>query len=120
MKTARRGSRPARWREAGRRTRAGRFAIESAITLERLDELADDDAVADQMISLDATIGHLPAIVMNESDVRRVTHGHDMEIDSDHQDQQRVRLQNVAGELLAVGIYDSSRRVIHPAVVFSD
>jgi tRNA pseudouridine55 synthase len=103
-----------------RRTRAGRFAIESAITLERLDELADDGAVAAQMISLDDTVGHLPAIVMDESDGRRVTHGRDLELDSDHQDQQRVRMQNVAGELLAVGIYDSSRRVIHPTVVFGD
>ena len=52
--------------------------------------------------------------------LRRVTHGRDLELDSDHQDQQRVRMQSVAGELLAVGIYDSSRRVIHPAVVFGD
>src|SRR5262249_22688096 len=100
-----------------RRTRAGRFAIESGITLERLAELAETNSVADQIISLDSTIAHLPAVVMNEGDVKRVTNGLMVEIDSDHPDEQRVRLQNVAGELIAVGIYDATRRVVHPGVV---
>jgi tRNA pseudouridine55 synthase len=100
-----------------RRTRAGRFGIESAITLERLAELSDANSISDVMISLDTTVGHLPGVVMNESDVRRVTNGLDLEIESDHQDGQRVRLQNVAGELVAVGSFDAARRVVHPKVV---
>jgi tRNA pseudouridine55 synthase len=100
-----------------RRTRAGRFAIESAITLEELTELVQANSIGDKIISLDATIGHLPAIVMNESDVRRVTNGVAVEFDSDHQDQQRLRLQNIAGELIAVGIYDAARRTVRPDVV---
>lgn len=100
-----------------RRTRAGRFKIESAITLDRLTELAKANSLTDEIISLDATIGHLPPITMNESDVRRVTNGLDLEFDLDQQNRQRVRLQNVAGELVAVGIYDATRRTIHPDVV---
>ncbi len=100
-----------------RRTRAGRFAIESAITLERLAELAEENSIKDEMISLDATVGHLPAIVMNESDARRVMNGLNLETNSDHRDGQRVRLQNVAGELIAVGIFDAERRIVHAGVV---
>lgn len=103
-----------------RRTRAGRFAIEAAITLERLAEFADGNSIGDEMISLDATVGHLPAIAMNESDARRVMNGLKLEIDSDHQDGQRVRLQNVAGELIAVGIYDAEHRIVHPGVVLGN
>jgi tRNA pseudouridine55 synthase len=103
-----------------RRTRAGRFKIESAMTLDELAQLAQAGSIADRMISLDATIGHLPPLVMNEIDLRRVTNGLDIEFDSDHRDQQRVRLQNVAGELVAVGIYDATRRLVHPDVVFGE
>lgn len=103
-----------------RRTRAGRFKIETAITLEQLTELAKANPIADEIISLDATIGHLPHLVMNESDVRRVANGVAIELDSDHQDQQRLRLQNVAGELIAVGTYDAARGVVHPDVVLGE
>jgi tRNA pseudouridine55 synthase len=100
-----------------RRTRAGRFKIDSAITLERLTELVEAGSIADQIISLDATIGHLPPVVMNEGDVRRVINGVAIELDSDHQDQQRLRLQNVAGELVAVGTYDRAQKTVKPQVV---
>ena len=103
-----------------RRTRAGRFKIESAMTLDELAQLAQAGSIADRIISLDATIGHLPPLVMNEIDLRRVTNGLNIEFDSDHLDQQRVRLQNVAGELVAVGIYDATRRLVHPDVVFGE
>jgi tRNA pseudouridine55 synthase len=103
-----------------RRTRAGRFPIESAITLTELAELAKTTSIDDKVIPLDATIGHLPAIVLNENDVRRVTNGVQVEFDSDHADQQRLRLQNISGELLAVGIYDAARRIVHPDVVLGN
>lgn len=103
-----------------RRTRAGRFTIESAITLARLAEVAEANLIADEIISLDATIAHLPAVVMNEADVRRATNGLEIELDADHPDQQRLRLQDVAGELVAVGIYDAARRMVHADVVLGN
>jgi tRNA pseudouridine55 synthase len=103
-----------------RRTRAGRFTIESAMTLEALTDLAQANSIDDKIIPLDATIGHLPAIVMNENDVRLVKNGVKVEFDSDHEDQQRLRLQNIAGELIAVGIYDAAHRIVHPDVVFGN
>jgi tRNA pseudouridine55 synthase len=100
-----------------RRTRAGEFKIEDAITLERLAELAEAHEVNELMISMDETVGHLPATIVNEGDVRRVTNGVDIEIESEHQDRQSVRLRSVSGELIAVGVYDASRSTIHPQVV---
>ena len=103
-----------------RRTRAGGFSIESAITLSGLTELAEANSIGDNIIRPDATIGHLPAIVMNESDVRRVTNGVYVEFDSDHEDQQSIRMRSVSGELIAVGRYDAARRIIHPHVVLGE
>jgi tRNA pseudouridine55 synthase len=102
-----------------RRTRAGRFKIADAITVERLAELGEANEVNNVMISMDEIVGHLPAIIVNESDVRRVTNGVDIEIDSEHRDQQSIRLRSVSGELIAVGVYDASRRIVHPQVVLT-
>ena len=103
-----------------RRTRAGGFKVECALTLERLAELAEANEVADVMISMDETVGHLPVVIVNESDVRRVMNGVDIEIESDHQNGQPIRLRSVSGELVAVGVYDASRRIIHPQVVLGE
>ena len=103
-----------------RRTRAGEFKIEAAITLERLAELAEAIEANDIMISTDETVGHLPSVIVNESDVRRVTNGVDIEIESEHQNRQSIRLRSVSGELIAVGVYDASRRIIHPQVVLGE
>jgi tRNA pseudouridine55 synthase len=100
-----------------RRTRAGRFTIESSMTLEQLVELEQANAIADKIISLDATVGHLPAVVVNESDVHRVMNGMKIGFDLDHEHQQWVRLQNSAGELIAMGVYDAHQSLIHPDVV---
>ena len=100
-----------------RRTRAGRFTVDSSITLDQLAERAEDNSIGDQIISPDATIGHLPPIVLNESDARRVLNGVEIEFDSTHINKQQLRLQNVAGELIAVGVFDAQRRTVHPRVV---
>jgi len=103
-----------------RRTRAGRFTVDSSITLDQLAEFAEDNSIGDRIISPDATIGHLPPIVLNESDARRAMNGVEIEFDSDHEDKQHLRLQNVAGELVAVGVFDAQRRTVHPRVVLGN
>ena len=100
-----------------RRTRAGGFKVEDAITLERLAELAEAHEVAGVMISMDETVEHLPVVELNDNEVRRVLNGVDIEIESEHQNRQAIRLRSVSGELIAVGVYDASRRIIHPQVV---
>ena len=100
-----------------RRTRAGRFPIEDAITLERLAELAEANDVDGVMISMDETVGHLPVVELNDSDVRRVLNGIKVEVDSDHENQIHMRLRNSSGELVALGVYDSATKTVHPRVV---
>ena len=106
-----------------RRTRAGRFKIADAITLERLSELAQSDSASQILISPDAALSHLPTVHLTADDVRRTLHGIDLRFEAGGtfkwSDGQPVRMGDV-GELAAVGIYDKNREVIHPRVVVKD
>jgi tRNA pseudouridine55 synthase len=106
-----------------RRTRAGRFTIAEAFTLERLSEMAESPLLETALISPDAAIAHLPAVNLQDDDVSRTLHGIDMQIEdaavSQWSDCQPVRMRDAVGELIAVGIYDKGRGTIHPKVVIA-
>ena len=102
-----------------RRTRAGDFRIEDALTLEGLSELVEANQIRAALISPDAAVAHLPAETLGADDVKRVVNGIKIPAASDYQDQQCVRLRDSAGELIAVGVYDASGESIHPKVVLA-
>ena len=99
-----------------RRTRAGSFTIRQARTLDQLRALAQDNSIGAVLVSPDAILAHLPALDLTESDAQRVRHGLDIVTETDHQNQQPVRLRN-GGELIAIGLYDAQLKTIHPHVV---
>jgi len=102
-----------------RRTRAGQFKIADAIALDRLDEVAQSGAFEQVLISPDAALSHLPFVNLDAEDAQRVHHGIDVQIEdpnnSNWSDGQPVRLRDLKGDLIAVGIYQKD--VIHPSVV---
>jgi tRNA pseudouridine55 synthase len=105
-----------------RRTRAGRFTAEHAITIERLTELAADGALAQILISPDETISHLPSVQLSEADVIDIRHGIDLRIGETDSwsDGQFVRLRNKNGNLIAVGRHSRSESSVHPQVVIAE
>lgn len=107
-----------------RRTRAGRFTIAESFTLERLSELAESRSIETALTSSDAAIAHLPAVNLQDDDVSRTLHGIDMQIEdaavSEWSDCQSVRMRDADGHLVAVGIYDRTRRTLHPRVVIAN
>jgi tRNA pseudouridine 55 synthase len=106
-----------------RRTRAGRFTIADAFTLERLSELLESALIESALMSPDAAISHLPAVRLSADEVSRTVHGVDMQIEdaqaSDWPDGQAVRMRDADGDLVAVGIYDRDRKTLHPSVVIA-
>jgi len=104
-----------------RRTRAGYFRIEDAITLEQLAELAESNLVQSRVIPSDAALSHLPAIELTADEVTQTIHGVDMSVDGqatlNWKDSETVRMRSANNQLIAVGFYDESRSVIHPKVV---
>src|SRR6266571_152084 len=83
-----------------RRTRAGTFKIEDAITLEQLSELAESGSLLQAFISPDATLAHLPALDLSADAVRRVMNGLDMQLEQTvWPTGQAVRLRDAFGQL---------------------
>jgi tRNA pseudouridine55 synthase len=103
-----------------RRTRAGVFQIEKAVTLERLAEVRQQEMLDDTWISPFQALSHLPAIELDNDQVRRTMHGVPLEVARDEQqtftDGDAIRL-SLNNELIAVGKFDASQSVIHPEVV---
>ena len=107
-----------------RRTRAGQFKIADAITLDRLSDAAQSASVEQILIAPDAALAHLPFLNLDAHSAGRVRHGIDIAIEDAEGLQwpvgQPVRMRDVSGQLMAVGIYDRSGRTVHPTVVISD
>ena len=102
-----------------RRSRAGQFKIADAITLVRLNDVAQSGAVEQVLISPDAALLHLPFLNLDADGAHSVRHGIDVQIEdpnaTDWTDGQPVRMRDLNGELIAVGIYEKD--IIHPSVV---
>jgi tRNA pseudouridine55 synthase len=109
--------------EALRRTRVGRFRVEDALTLDRLEP---EGAAA--LLPLNELLGEMPAVTLTEDGTRRATHGnpistHHTRNGDTHSFSQKtvgvpvfVRLLDGAATLIAV----AERRddgLLHPVVV---
>ena len=107
-----------------RRTRAGRFRIEDALTLNQLSEAADSGSVAQVLVSPDAAVAHLPFKELSEDDARRTQNGLTVQADSmeaaSWPDGQAVRLRDGEGQLVAIGTYNQELKTLHPKVVIAN
>lgn len=103
-----------------RRTRAGRFTIENALTLEELAERMASASLAQTLISPGDALSHLALIELDEEQARRTVQGIDLlladnEVRSWNQGES-IRMTS-RGELIAVGTFDANSNTVHPAVV---
>ena len=103
-----------------RRTRAGRFTIENAVTLDKLEDLVRNEALKNILISPNHALSHLPALEFRKEDETRILNGIDLTVEaataSTWADEQAIRLRS-GDELLAVGLYKRARGVVHPQIV---
>ncbi|HYV24741.1 MAG TPA: tRNA pseudouridine(55) synthase TruB [Pyrinomonadaceae bacterium] len=103
-----------------RRTRAGAFQINGALTLERLAEVCKLEILDDALVSPYSALSHLPEIELDTEQARRTMHGLALEFAPDGPpsltDGDAIRL-SLNNELIAVGRFDASQSVIHPEVV---
>jgi tRNA pseudouridine55 synthase len=97
------------------RTRAGRFTLEDAATLEELDALARQGTLAQALSTMDQAVAHLPAIDLPDRSVSEVLHGHPVPLwtvrdagaggtsaDTLAQEDAPVRLRSRRGALIAL------------------
>ena len=106
-----------------RRTRAGDFAIASAVTLERLREAVVDEALGTVLLPPDAALLSMHFVNLTELEVLRVRQGIAISISQHsggagvHGD--HVRMRDEAGNLVAVGCYDATSKSLQPRVVIT-
>ncbi len=104
-----------------RRTRAGEFRIEAAITLDDLQRRAEAGALAFVLLSPDAALSRLPSVDLDIAAARRARNGMDVsvsvEVGAKWTEGERVRMRDEAGSLIAVGFFDATKRLLHPGVV---
>jgi len=103
--------------EALRRIRAGRFRVDDALTLDRVEAEG-----ANSLISMNTLLADMPPVRLTGEGLRRAAHGNDLgpmhvaRPDASGSDPARVRLLDEAGEVVAV----AERRaggLLHPLVV---
>jgi tRNA pseudouridine55 synthase len=93
-----------------RRTRAGRFSIDEAT---RLDEVSEAD-----LRPVEQAVEHLPEFVLREDRVAKTLNGMSTrDLSGTFTEGQQIRMTSPTGELIAIGNYDDSEKVVQPKVV---
>jgi tRNA pseudouridine55 synthase len=104
-----------------RRTRAGEFRIEAAITLEDLQKRAEAGALAFVLLPPDAAVSRMPFLDLDVAAARRARNGMDVsvsvEVGARWAEGERVGMRDENGSLIAVGFFDATKQLLHPRVV---
>jgi tRNA pseudouridine55 synthase len=87
------------------RRRVGPLSLEQALTIEEAGSKFLAGRLADDLLSLDAALAHLPAVTLDEAAAGRVRHGTPVPIGPVRMELpgQPVRLKDPSGRLLALG-----------------
>lgn len=98
-----------------RRTRAGKFDLARAGTIEQLAELADP---ASAIIPMEEAVAHLPLFTLTEERAEKTRSGLSTRVfDAGFTDGEIVRMVEAGGKLVAIGSFRASENVIQPKVV---
>jgi tRNA pseudouridine55 synthase len=110
-----------------RRTRAGSFGLEEAITLEELSERAAAGESAKVLLPLTAALSGMPSVHLTSEEAARARHGMMVRAGSSsaaaaetaYADNQAVFMIDKDGDLIAVAIYEAQTGCLHPRVVIA-
>ena len=98
-----------------RRTRAGRFDIADAVTLEQL-ALLDDPA--SRLLPMTAAVEHLPELILTADRMDKTMNGLSTRVEADaFTASEPVRMIDADGKLIAIGFFVSGENIVQPKVV---
>ncbi|MGI9056057.1 MAG: tRNA pseudouridine(55) synthase TruB [Pyrinomonadaceae bacterium] len=101
-----------------RRTRAGKFDLSKAVTLEELDKIVTENRLNKITISMNEAISHLPQFVLSEEEIMKTRNGLRLKKENfDANDGENVRMIDENENLLAVGIFDKTEKTVQPKIV---
>jgi tRNA pseudouridine55 synthase len=102
-----------------RRTRAGEFGLDRAVSLEGLPQLVE--AGRDFLVPLEVALPHIPSAHLTAEEAARVRHGAAVRAGESRgwEDGTHVALLDERGALLAVGLYDAAASTLRPRVMLA-
>ncbi|MBV8858096.1 MAG: tRNA pseudouridine(55) synthase TruB [Acidobacteria bacterium] len=100
-----------------RRTRAGEFGLNRAVSLEELPTLVEEGR--EFLLPLEAALPQLPSAHLTAEDARRARHGAAVASEESWADGAHVALFDERGSLLAVGAYDAAASLLRPRVMLA-
>lgn len=101
-----------------RRTKAGKFDLSKAVTLEELEQTVSDNRLGDVLISMNEAVSHLPQVMLNEAETKDTQHGKRLRVEmSELADNENVRMIDAAENLLAIGVYRAEEKAVQPKLV---
>jgi tRNA pseudouridine55 synthase len=101
-----------------RRTKAGKFDLSKAVTLEELEKIIAENRLETVLISMNEALSHLPEKILDETELQKIKNGMRLRFETTEiDDDQPVRLSDAGGDLAAVGIFNKSEKTIQPKIV---
>ena len=101
-----------------RRTKAGKFDLSKAVTLEELETVVAENRLNEILVSMNCAVSHLPPVILNENEIKDTLHGKRLNRKSiELEDNQIVRMTDEADNLIAIGFYKSAEKSIQPKLV---
>ncbi|HMT06905.1 MAG TPA: tRNA pseudouridine(55) synthase TruB [Pyrinomonadaceae bacterium] len=98
-----------------RRTAAGSFTIDQAITLDELQQLDDPTSA---LTPMETAVAHLPEFVLREDRVAKTRNGMSTRtFDVEFAENEPIRMTTESGELVAIGYYNDTEKVVQPKIV---
>jgi tRNA pseudouridine55 synthase len=106
-----------------RRTSAGNFSIENALTIAELEREVESQRCTARLVSADAALSNLSFLHLTAEEAMRVRHGMAVRLRSvdagSFSEGEPVRMRDESGNLLAVGTYDRRLESVRPTVVLA-
>ena len=100
-----------------RRTRAGEFGLERAVSLEELPKLLEEGK--EFLLPLELALPQLPSAHLTAEEARRVRHGAAVACGGVWEDGAHVAVFDERGALVAVGAWDARASVLRPRVMLA-
>jgi len=98
-----------------RRTKAGRFSLDDAVTLDQLEKA---EAPENALKPMDIAVEHLPSITLAPDRIEKTRNGLSTRIAiPDFDDRTPLRMVDAAGSLIAIGAFDQTENTVVPKVV---
>jgi tRNA pseudouridine55 synthase len=101
-----------------RRTRAGKFDLSKAVTIEELEKIVSENRLDEIIISMNEAVSHLPEIRLSEDEIAKTRSGLKLKrSDFKAAESAPVRMTDERQNLVAVGVYDKGENIIQPKIV---